>query len=85
MRIIEKATERFALPAEALGGSRIILSGGCHLTIENHRGILEYSEDFILIAMKKGQLSVRGSALSLYAIDSESIVIGGKILSIELG
>ena len=85
MRIIEKAMERLALPAEALGYGRLILSGDSHLTIENHRGILEYSEDFILIAMKKGQLSVRGNTLSLFAIDSESIVIGGKIQTVELG
>lgn len=85
MKIIEKAMERFALPAEALGHGRLILSGDSHLLIENHRGILEYSEEFILIAMKKGQLSLSGSALSLYAIDSDSIVIGGKIQSIELG
>ena len=84
MKIIEKAFERFDLPLEAIGHGRIILSGNSHLMIENHRGVLEYTEELVLIALKKGRLRVRGSGLSLAAIEGESVAIVGKIQAVEL-
>ena len=85
MKIIDKAFERFDLPVEALGYGRIVLSGNSHLMIENHGGVLEYAEDIVVVALKKGRLRVRGSGLCLSAIDGDSIVIGGKIQVMELG
>ena len=83
MKIIEKAMERFALPAEALGHGRLILSGDSHLLIENHRGILEYSEEKVVLALKRGRISISGSKLKLCAMNSAELLISGRIENVE--
>ncbi len=84
MKIVETALERFGLPSEAAGAGRITLTGCGHLSIENLRGLLEYSEDCISVALKKGRVSIRGRELSLSAMEGNSLVIRGKIQSVEL-
>lgn len=84
MKIVESALERFSLPPEAAGDCRAILSGGNYLSIENHRGLLEYSEEYILVALKKGRIGVRGKGLNLAAMEKEGLIIRGKILGIDV-
>lgn len=84
MKIIETALERFGLPADAVGAGRVLLTGTGHLVIENHRGLLEYSDDSISVALKKGKVQVRGQSLSLSAMERGSLIIVGKIMSLEL-
>ncbi len=84
MKIVESALERYSLPPEAVGAGRVILSGNNHLSVENHRGILEFSEDFLVIALKKGRIFVKGQGLSVSAMDRRGIVVCGKIVGIDL-
>jgi len=84
MKIIETALERFGLPADAAGAGRIILTGSTHLSIENHRGLLEYSDDCVSVAMKNSRVCIRGRSLSISAMEGDSLIITGKMLSLEL-
>lgn len=85
MKIAESALERFGLPAEAAGAGRLTLTGNSHLSVENHRGLLEYSGEFIVVALKKGRLAIKGQGLCLEAMEKESLVIKGRIDGIEVG
>jgi len=84
MKIVDKALERFSLPPELAGEARVILSGARILSVENHRGLLEYSEDYILVAIKGGNMAIRGNRLSLAAMERESLVIRGNITGIDM-
>ena len=84
MKVFETALERFGLPEDALSGSRVIISGDKHLSIENHRGLLEYSDEMILVSLFKGRLCIRGRGLTIAAMERKSIVIKGKIYGIDL-
>lgn len=84
MRIIESALERYGLPAEAAGACRLTLTGGSHLCVENHKGLLEYSEELIVVGLSRGSIRIRGRGLSLNAMEKDSVIIRGSILCIDL-
>ena len=84
MGVIENALERFDIPEEALGACRVILSGQQFASLENHRGLLEYSPETLLLSRRNGVVRVRGEALEIVAMDKRSIVIKGKIFGVDM-
>ncbi len=84
MKIIESALERFGLPSEAVGACRLTLTGGRYLSLENHRGLLEYTGESIVLGSSTGSIRIRGEGLSIKAMEKESLVISGRILCIDL-
>lgn len=83
-RIVESAAERLALPGELAGMAKLTMTGDGHLLVENHRGLLEYSDDIIRLSGGRLRYLVRGRGLHLLAMDGCSLVIRGKIYSVEL-
>lgn len=76
--------EKMALPAEVLPGTgTVTVSGGRQACVEGHRGILEYSEQRVVLAMKRGRLSISGAALRLRAMNGGELVISGRIENVE--
>lgn len=58
---------------------RITMIGQLHIYIENHRGLLAFSETEMRLMLKHGQLLISGSALVIKTILPEEILIEGKI------
>ncbi len=54
------------------------------MSIENCRGILEYSNESIVVACAMEKVRISGEDLSIIAMKKEGLIIGGKILSLEL-
>lgn len=78
--------EKLKVPGELLPGmGSISLVGGRQALVENHRGILEYSEERIVLALKRGKLSLTGSALQLQAMNGGEVLITGRIQNVEWG
>ena len=77
--------ERYELPTEMLpGASCIMLCGSRQAKVEGHKGVLEYSQDRIVIALKKGKAIFNGAALRLKAMNGDELVIAGRIDGVEL-
>ncbi|MBR3769525.1 MAG: YabP/YqfC family sporulation protein [Lachnospiraceae bacterium] len=65
------------------GAINVSLTGNREAWIENYRGILEYSEDKILLQAKNCMLCVEGRKLSIaYYTDTDMKIIG-LILSVK--
>jgi len=64
------------LPLLSIIGSR-------ELTIENHKGILEYSETFTRVSTSSGVIAVKGRALTLSRVTSEAVKISGTITELS--
>lgn len=80
----EALAEAFELPADALlGAARVTVTAGKDAVIENHRGILSYGEESIVIRLQRGKLAINGSALRLAAMTADRIFITGRIQSME--
>jgi sporulation protein YqfC len=63
---------------------RFVLSGNRSISIQNHRGVIEYDCSIVRIQTKFGEVKVTGSGLTLLTALKEEIVIEGKIESLSL-
>ena len=73
-------TEAFELPKEIMLNLPLItLIGREEVTIENYKGILEYSEETVRIGTAAGVLRLTGKDLCLKQLSGECMVVAGKI------
>jgi sporulation protein YqfC len=78
------AAKMLDLPADVtMEMPRITMIGQIHMYIENHRGVLQFSDKELRLLLTKGQLLVRGEKLVIRAILSEEVLIEGKISGIQ--
>jgi len=68
------------LPADVLMDlPRITMIGQIHIYIENHRGLLAFSDKELRLMLKRGQLLVRGEEFVIRTILPEELLLEGKI------
>ncbi|HZG60562.1 MAG TPA: sporulation protein YqfC [Anoxybacillus sp.] len=73
-------TNKMELPADILMDlPRITMIGQIHIYIENHRGLLSFSDKEIRLLLKQGQLLVKGESFVIKTILPEEILLEGKI------
>ena len=63
---------------------RITIVGFEEMLIENYKGILEYEEFYIRLATYIGIININGFNLNLNQMKDETILVTGKIDSIDL-
>ncbi len=79
-RVKKAFAERMDLPQDILLElPRITMVGQIHIYIENHRGILTFSETELRLALKQGYLLVKGNHFVLKTILVEEILLEGEI------
>ncbi len=77
-------TNFFDLPRDVvLNLPRIIVIGNNQFYIENHRGVMEYSDHLIRVRITGGELQVAGSELIIRNVYQEEIIIEGQIQRVE--
>jgi sporulation protein YqfC len=83
-KIKETISNALELPKDiVLDVAKVTLIGTDTITIENHKGIIEYNEDQIRINTGSGILTINGSKLSIKAILQEEITITGEVFCIS--
>lgn len=76
----EELSDRFCLPDDLLFGSaKLTVIAGKKILVENHKGILEYSSDRIVINLERGKISLSGSDFTLDAMNKNELLICGKL------
>ncbi|MGI1690078.1 MULTISPECIES: sporulation protein YqfC [Thermoanaerobacter] len=63
---------------------KITLIGKTHVTIENHKGIIEYIPERIRINTTIGVVRILGKNMIVNSIMTEIITISGEIMNIEM-
>ncbi|NLM47049.1 MAG: sporulation protein YqfC [Firmicutes bacterium] len=72
------------LPREiVLNLPRVTIVGNMQCYIENHRGVIEYSEGRVRAAIESGELVVRGHDLVIRYLANEEIAVEGTITAVE--
>ena len=56
----------------------------CEVFIENYRGILEYSSEYLKVSTKIGNIRVSGSNLVIYHMNQDEILLRGCIGKVSL-
>ena len=82
--MLERTAQALDLPGEVVGLPRVELIGRGELRMENHRGILSYGEDEVMVSGGGLILRVRGSGLELKAMNAGELLITGRISAVEL-
>ena len=83
-KLSEDLAERLDLPEEAaLRAVKLTLTGGRRALVENHRGLLEYGEEQIVVNTGRGRIVLRGSGLTVSAMNQRELLICGRITSAE--
>lgn len=74
------------MPADVMSGAPLLtLLGRELLTVENHRGIMKYARDEIILDSVSGKIEITGRDLELRSILPEEIKIGGCIEGMFIG
>ena len=83
-KIKETISNALELPKDiVLDVAKVTLIGTDNVTVENHRGIIEYNEDQIRINTGSGVLTINGSKLNIKSILQEEITITGEVYCIS--
>jgi sporulation protein YqfC len=73
-------TQKMELPQDVMMDlPRITMIGQIHIYIENHRGLLTFTDQEVRLLLKHGQLLIKGSSFVIRTILPEEILLEGKI------
>lgn len=75
--------QRFELAPEAAGCTRLTLIDNTHACLENHKGIIEYTQKKICINATGLRILIGGSGLVLERYGRENVMISGDISIIQ--
>ena len=79
-----KLLESLQLPRDVcLGALRVTLTGSTEAWVENYRGLLEYSEQCILLQGKTCQVRFEGTGLTIDYYTNEDMKISGCIKNVR--
>ena len=74
----------FDLPQDIfLGYPNISFSGNREVYISNHRGILSYGQEEMIVLVKDYQIIIKGKSLCISSYTKEDLSIQGYIRSLE--
>lgn len=79
----EMLLKSLQLPKDVcLGALRVTLTGNCEAWIENYKGLLEYSEEVVLLQGKSCQVRLEGLGLTIDYYTNEDMKISGCIRNV---
>ena len=82
--IKSRITETLELPRETiLDVPNIKITGDNEIFIENHKGIIEYTNEILRMASSIGIIKISGFDLHIKEINEEDIVVNGIIDFVE--
>ena len=83
-RLLQHVTRALDLPQDIVFDlPRITVVGGLQMTIENHRGLIEFSPTRVIVATTRGRVVVGGEELRIGVVHDEEITLAGQLRSIE--
>ena len=75
--------DRMNVPEELVGTAKLSLTGDRHAVIENHRGVLDYSQERIVVSTRSGSITLFGTGLRISAMSRDALVVRGRVHTAE--
>lgn len=80
----EVVVESLKLPKDTmLGDCMLSITGNSEIFVENYKGIINYSEEQILLQCKQNKIEITGKNLTIDYYTNDDMKIIGKIASIR--
>lgn len=84
IEIMEGLSETMKLPSDILAGAPIMtLVGNRQVSIENYKGIIEYTEEQIRVQTKIGRIHIEGKRLNIEYYTVDDMRVTGNITMIQ--
>lgn len=81
---METVSDKMKLSSDILAGAPILtVIGQTELSIENYKGIIEYTGDLLRIQTKTGRIHIEGKNLVIRSYSEDAMKIGGYISHIS--
>lgn len=81
---LERTAQALDIPVEATGLPRVEVTGRHEVRMENHKGILAYGREEIIVSGGKLLIKVKGDGLELKAMNGDELLITGTVTAVEL-
>lgn len=82
--VLPGLADRLELPEEALSGAaKLTVTADRRALVENHRGILAYSTDCVVVSLGDRRLTLCGRELRIRAMNRKEVLICGELLDIS--
>lgn len=79
-RVRKWITKKMDLPQDVIMDlPRITMVGQIHIYIENHRGLITFTDKEVRLLLKNGQLLIKGTSFVIKNILPEEILLEGKV------
>lgn len=83
-KVRQLTSDLFDVPQDvALNVPRITMIGTLKMYIENHQGVVHFSDDELRLKIHRGELRVLGGNLKIRTIYTEEVLIEGRITSLS--
>lgn len=80
-----EASEILELPMDiSLDLPRVVIVGDLGVLISNHRGLMQYSPDRIVVGVGAGQIIISGDNLEIEEVGKEQMAVRGIIKFVEM-
>ena len=84
-KLLERTADRLDLPGEVVAGQpHLELTGFHKLSVEHHRGVLEYTDEAVTVALRDGHVRITGQGLSISLMNHEYVVVDGALRNVAL-
>lgn len=84
-KIRRNLAEFLELPLDvSLDVPRIVILGDLGVIISNHRGLIQYSIERIVVGVGKGQITIDGENLAVEEVSKEDMAVKGLIKKVEM-
>ncbi len=80
----EQVSGTLGLPGEVVADlPRVEITGGQRIVVENHKGLLAYTENEIRVAGRHVDLVIRGDGLLLEAMTAWALSVTGRVFGVD--
>lgn len=84
-KLLDRIVWAADLPEESLPGQPIVeIVGQRRVLIENHRGVIEYTDSIVRVKVKYGAVCIAGAHLELSRMTKGQLIVSGCIDSVKL-
>ena len=84
-KLRQELSEILELPLDvSLDLPKVTIIGDLGVLIQNHRGLIHYSPERIVIGVGKGQIAILGRSLEIEEVSKEDMVVRGILGSVQM-
>lgn len=83
-KFTELLAESLGMPKDVMMDlPRVSICGDREIYIENHKGLLEYSDNMIRVKMNDGIIDISGTGLRIIIMEQDRMVVNGVLENIN--